>query len=148
MRHDHRHAPAHLVIDHAPAREHGHEHRTAQVRILQHDVRRIDTALRPQPFLIEASPAVFVEADEIRDTHDAPEARQDRQRIEPGIGIRIKPDIMGIGAAVIMRHPGLADRILRKQSAGPAADEFVDADDDIIPQRRLQPGVVDGLDEA
>jgi hypothetical protein len=64
------------------------------------------------------------------------------------MGLRIELNEMGIGAAVIVRHAEFADRILREHTAGLAADKVLDFDDDVIPQGRLQSGIVDGLDEV
>ena len=56
-------------------------------------------------------------------------------------------DEVRIGAAIIMRHAVLADRVFREHAARLRTDEFVDLGDDIAPPRRLQRRVINGFDE-
>src|SRR5277367_855884 len=65
MRSDQRDAPSHLVVHHALAREEGEENRTIRFRLFEYDVRHVDAALGPQPFLIERPAAILVISNEI-----------------------------------------------------------------------------------
>jgi len=47
-----------------------------------------------------------------------------------------------------MRDTELADLVFREDTAGAAADKFVDADDDIAPTRGLERRIVDVLDQV
>ena len=135
-------------IHHPPARQHRHHHGAARIRILEHDIGRIAATLRPHPFLVKASSPIFIEIDEIRDADDLAVRRQDRQRIELRMGLGIELDVVRIGPAIIVRDAEFADQILGKQPAGLAADEVADAGDDVIPQRGIEAGIVDGLDQV
>ena len=147
MRRHGRDAAPHFRIGQLGAGQERQEIGAIRARFMQHDIGNVDTALRAQPFLIERAAAIRVVFQQIGNADDFPRGRQRRERIEPGIGFGIEPDVMRIGAAIIMCLSELAPGILRDQSAGLAADEIIDPDHDVVPARGFERRVVDILDE-
>jgi hypothetical protein len=148
MRCDLRNAPPHFVVEHAGARKNRQKNRATRIWFFEQGVCDVDTALGPQPILIEGAPAILVIVDEVRNAHDLPEGRQADERIESGIRFRIELDIMGIDTVVIKCASTTIYQVLLDQPARPAADKVVDADDNLIPQCGFESRIVDFLDQV
>ena len=107
-----RHAPAHLVIDHA-ARfvPHNAKIRAARRRFFQHGICGVDPALWLGPFTKKTSRPKFVIGNQIGNTHDLLDftVMQIGSRIEFPERLGIKPDKIRIDPGLIMDVARFAD---------------------------------------